>query len=59
MDRAAAEGWIRAYVEPVGVIETGHERPRGRVLRAPLAAGGAPAHGRVDLAPLASLVATF
>ncbi len=37
MDRAAAEEWIRAHVEPVGAIETAHERPWATVLRVPLA----------------------
>ena len=36
MDRAA-EDWIRAHVEPVGAIETEHERPWATVLRVPLA----------------------
>ena len=39
MDRAAAEVWIRAHVEPVGAIETAHERPWATVLRVPLADG--------------------
>src|SRR2546425_414129 len=39
MDRAAVEGWIRAHVEPVGAIETAHERPWATVLRVPLADG--------------------
>ncbi len=39
MDRAAAEDWIRAHVEPVGAIETEHERPWATVLRVPLAEG--------------------
>ena len=39
MDRAAAENWIRAHVEPVGPIETEHERPWAAVLRVPLADG--------------------
>ena len=39
MDRAAAEGWIRTHVEPVGVIETAHVRPWSTVLRVPLAEG--------------------
>jgi hypothetical protein len=38
VDRAA-ESWIRAHVEPVGVIETTHERPWATVLRVPLADG--------------------
>ena len=37
MDRAAAEDWIRAHVEPVGAIETAHGRPWATVLRVPLA----------------------
>ena len=37
MDRAAAEAWIRNHVEPVGPIETAHERPWATVLRVPLA----------------------
>jgi hypothetical protein len=36
MDRAEAEGWIRAHVDPVGPIETAHERPWSTILRAPL-----------------------
>jgi Phosphotransferase enzyme family len=39
MDRAAAEDWIRAQVDPVGPIETAHERPWATVLRVPLADG--------------------
>jgi hypothetical protein len=41
VDRAAAEAWIRAHVEPVGAIETAHERPWATVLRVPLAGGAA------------------
>ena len=37
LDRTAAEHWIRAHVEPVGPIETAHERPWATVLRVPLA----------------------
>src|SRR6266511_197345 len=37
VDRAAAEDWVRAHVEPVGAIETAHERPWATVLRVPLA----------------------
>ncbi|MDQ6674159.1 MAG: aminoglycoside phosphotransferase family protein [Chloroflexota bacterium] len=37
MDRAAAEDWIRAHVDPVGPIETAHKRPWATVLRVPLA----------------------
>jgi hypothetical protein len=37
VDRAAAEDWIRAHVEPVGRIETAHDRPWSTVLRVPLA----------------------
>src|SRR5207245_2331183 len=36
-DRTAAEDWIRAYVEPVGAIETAQDRPWSTVLRVPLA----------------------
>jgi len=39
VDRAAAEEWIRAHVEPAGAIETAHERPWATVLRVPLADG--------------------
>ena len=39
MDRAAAEEWIRAHVEPVAAVETAHERPWATVLRVPLADG--------------------
>ena len=38
MDRAA-EDWIRAHVEPVGVIELERARPWATVLRVPLADG--------------------
>src|SRR4029079_8592490 len=38
-DRSAAEEWIRAHVDPVGAIETAHERPWSTVLRVPLADG--------------------
>jgi Phosphotransferase enzyme family len=34
-----AEDWIRAHVEPVGVIETTHERPWSTVRRVPLRDG--------------------
>jgi phosphotransferase family enzyme len=37
VDRAAAEEWIRARVEPVGAIEAAHERPWATVFRVPLA----------------------
>ena len=37
VDRVAAEDWIRSHVEPVGAIETAHERPWATVLRVPLA----------------------
>ncbi len=37
MDRSAVERWIRARVDPVGPIETAHERPWATVLRVPLA----------------------
>jgi hypothetical protein len=39
VDRAAAEDWIREHVQPVGAIETAHERPWATVLRVPLAGG--------------------
>jgi hypothetical protein len=39
MDRAAAEDWIRAQVDPVGPIEVAHDRPWATVLRVPLADG--------------------
>ena len=39
VDRTAAEDWIRAHVDPVGAIETAHERPWSTVLRVPLADG--------------------
>jgi hypothetical protein len=41
VDRAAAEDWIRAHVDPVGAIEPTHERPWSTVLRVPLADGAA------------------
>jgi hypothetical protein len=37
VDLADAEAWIRAHVEPVGSIETEHERPWATVLRVPVA----------------------
>src|SRR4051812_38324973 len=37
----AAEDWIRAHVDPVGAIETAHDRPWATVLRVPLADGSA------------------
>jgi Phosphotransferase enzyme family len=39
MNRAAAERWICAQVEPVAPIELTHERPWASVLRVPTAAG--------------------
>jgi hypothetical protein len=39
VDRAAAEHWIRAHVEPVGPIELERERPWSTVLRVPVAGG--------------------
>ena len=39
MDLVGAEAWIRDHVEPVGGIETEHERPWATVLRVPLAGG--------------------
>jgi Phosphotransferase enzyme family len=38
-DRDSAEGWIRAHVDPVGEVETAHERPWSTVLRVPVAGG--------------------
>ena len=37
MDGAAAEAWIRKYVEPTGIIETTHNRPWATVMRVPVA----------------------
>jgi hypothetical protein len=39
VDRGAAEDWIRAHVEPVGAVETAHERPWSTVLRVPVRDG--------------------
>jgi len=39
MNPTDAEDWIRAHVEPVGPIETEHERPWATVLRVPFADG--------------------
>ena len=39
LDPAAAEEWIRAFVEPVGEIQVEHEEPWATVLRVPLADG--------------------
>jgi hypothetical protein len=39
VNRAGAEDWIRAHVEPVGAIETAHEEPWATVLRVPIADG--------------------
>jgi hypothetical protein len=39
VDRAAADAWIRAHVDPVGEVETAHERPWATVLRVPVARG--------------------
>ena len=39
MDLVGADAWIRDHVEPVGGIETEHERPWATVLRVPLAGG--------------------
>src|ERR1700730_15073559 len=41
MDRAAAEAWIHAHVEPAGAIETTHDRPWATVMRVPVAGGNA------------------
>jgi Phosphotransferase enzyme family len=39
VDRATAEAWIRAHVDPAGPIKTAHQRPWATVLRVPLADG--------------------
>jgi hypothetical protein len=39
VDRAAAEQWIRAHVEPVGELTLEKERPWATVLRVPVAGG--------------------
>jgi hypothetical protein len=39
VDHLAVEEWIRVHAEPVGTIETVHERPWATVLRVPLAGG--------------------
>jgi hypothetical protein len=39
IDPVAVEEWLRVYVEPVGTIETVHERPWATVLRVPHASG--------------------
>jgi len=39
LDIVAAEAWIRGYVEPVGAIETTHDRPWAKVMRVPVAGG--------------------
>ena len=39
MDRAAAEEWIREQIQPVGAIETTHDRPWATVMRVPIAGG--------------------
>ena len=39
VDSLAVEEWIRVHAEPVGTIETVHERPWATVLRVPLAGG--------------------
>jgi hypothetical protein len=39
VDPLAVEVWIRGHAEPVGAIETVHERPWATVLRVPLADG--------------------
>ncbi|HKF75689.1 MAG TPA: phosphotransferase [Candidatus Dormibacteraeota bacterium] len=38
-DPLAVEEWIRVHVEPVGTMETVHERPWATVLRVPVAGG--------------------
>ena len=39
MDVIAAEEWIRKHVEPIGAIETTHDRPWATVMRVPVAGG--------------------
>jgi hypothetical protein len=39
VDTLAVEAWIRGHAEPVGAIETVHERPWATVLRVPLVDG--------------------
>jgi hypothetical protein len=39
LERAGAEEWIREQVEPVGAIETTHDRPWATVMRVPVAGG--------------------
>ena len=39
LDVIAAEEWIRKYIEPVGAIETTHDRPWATVMRVPVAGG--------------------
>ena len=39
LDVSVAEGWIRRYVEPVGAIETTHDRPWATVMRVPVNGG--------------------
>jgi hypothetical protein len=39
LDSLAAEEWIREHVEPVGAIETTHDRPWATVMRVPVAGG--------------------
>jgi hypothetical protein len=39
IDPPAVEEWIRLHAEPLGAIETVHERPWATVLRVPLAGG--------------------
>lgn len=41
IDLPAAEEWIRVHADPVGTIESVHERPWATVLRVPLADGAA------------------
>jgi hypothetical protein len=39
LDVIAAEEWIRKHVEPIGAIETTHDRPWATVMRVPVAGG--------------------
>jgi hypothetical protein len=39
VEQAEAKDWIRSHVEPMGAVETTHERPWATVLRVPIADG--------------------
>jgi hypothetical protein len=44
VDPLAVEAWIRVHAEPVGAMQTVHERPWATVLRVPLVDGVALRH---------------